>query len=388
MGQPAVPRYVTQWHEFADCPPGHRFNFYFDGWNERWGIAEGEKANGLRRLLKLGDAAVLLDRLRERQAALAENLDCERCVVIEAESTSPFATGLGNEHPIENGFAFLTPYGLPYLAGSGLKGTLRRAAEDLGVTQTRIDALFGPEDPAATRDGRPLPDAQRRRGALVFWDSFPEPQGGELVVEIMTPHYSDYYQGKSSPHDAGQPNPIPFLAVPAGSRFRFVVTFEPTFVPPDASPLDWKEIVRRAFEHAFEWLGFGGKTAVGYGALKFDLDAEGEREKQRQQRKDEAERQRREAERQAALAALDPVDRAIQEFLDTRPDKNQSELSALLSATKQGRFDPIGKAEVAKRIRDRMQAQKRWREKSEAKKPEKDRDYQDTLLVKSWLEGK
>lgn len=387
MGQPAVPHYVTQHDAFVDCPPGHRFSLYFDGWNERWEIPEGEKANGLRRLLRLGAAAALLARLRERQAALVEGLASECFLVLDAVSTSPFATGLGNEHPIENGFAFLTPYGLPYLAGSGVKGALRRAAEDLRVTQKLIDVLFGPEDPA-TNGGSPLPEAQRRRGALVFWDSFPEPKGGELVVEIMTPHYSDYYQGRSSPHDAGQPNPIPFLAVPAGSRFRFVVTFDPTFVPPDASPLDWKEVVRNAFAHSFALLGFGAKTAVGYGALTFDEAAEEERAKRRQKHAEELERGRHEAERRAALATMDPVDRAIQEFLDARRDKNQPELSALLSATKQGHFDSIGRAEVAKRIRDRMQAEKRWREKSEAKKPDKDRDHQNTLLVKAWLEGK
>ena len=32
------------------------------------------------------------------------------------------------EHPLENGFAFLQPYGLPYLAGSGVKGVLRQTA--------------------------------------------------------------------------------------------------------------------------------------------------------------------------------------------------------------------------------------------------------------------
>jgi hypothetical protein len=31
------------------------------------------------------------------------------------------------------------------------------------------------------------------RGALEFWDAFPEPRGGKLAVEIMTPHYGDYY---------------------------------------------------------------------------------------------------------------------------------------------------------------------------------------------------
>jgi CRISPR-associated protein Cmr6 len=29
----------------------------------------------------------------------------------------------------------------------------------------------------------------------------------------------------------------------------------------------WKALLQSAFEHAFQWLGFGAKTAVGYGAM-------------------------------------------------------------------------------------------------------------------------
>ena len=35
--------------------------------------------------------------------------------------------------------------------------------------------------------------------------------------------------------------------------------------------------MERAFEHAFAWLGFGAKTAVGYGAMQVDLKARDER---------------------------------------------------------------------------------------------------------------
>ncbi len=84
----------------------------------------------------------------------------------------------------------------------------------------------------------------------------------------MTPH-GDYYQGKSTPHDAGKPNPIPFLAVPAGSAFRFVVGFEQALWPKHLpQPADWKALLGRIFERAFDWLGFGAKTAVGYGAME------------------------------------------------------------------------------------------------------------------------
>ena len=262
MAQAAVPRRIQELG-FGDCPPGHRFNLYLEVWSEVWTVDgnEGAKAKAAQFACGMPPSAVeLLKGLHTRQKGLALALDAARCCVIEAETTAPLATGLGLEHPIENGFAFMSPYGLPYLAGSGVKGVLRRAAEELSLHAEQVNALFGPEDVEAAH-----------RGALTCWDVFPRCEGG-MSVEIMTPHCSDYYQGKDTPHDAGKPNPIPFLAVPAGTKLDFVLTFEAALLPPAqrAALLDWQPLVRRIVAHAFKWLGFGAKTAVGYGALRED----------------------------------------------------------------------------------------------------------------------
>jgi CRISPR-associated protein Cmr6 len=202
--------------------------------------------------------------LRSRQQALIQHHD-RNGYRISTTSTAPFATGLGNEHPIENGFAFLTPYGLPYLAGSGVKGILRRSMQELiddgeeGFTFHAIDALFGPENISQPEDAK--------RGALDFWDVFPNPAGGKLAVEIMTPHYSKYYQREESPHDSGAPVPVSFLAVPAKSQFDFHVVCQPSRLPESLKD-QWRVLLDRAFQHAFEWVGFGAKTSVGYGAMQ------------------------------------------------------------------------------------------------------------------------
>ena len=261
MNAPAVPKYVNDaaGGDFLDCPPGHCFNLYFPVWKkDDWQLDKNNKTNALRKSLALGSAKAPLNALLKRQMALAEALSADNCFIIAACSTAPFATGLGLENPVENGFAFLSPYGLPYLAGSGVKGVLRRAAEELhGEGSEIVNALFGHEDAN-----------NARRGALSCWDVFPVPPKGELVVEIMTPHYSDYYQGNSSPHDAGKPHPIPFLAVPAGSQFRFVITCEHSLLNHAVQPGEWKTLTTKIIEHAFTWLGFGAKTAVGYGAMR------------------------------------------------------------------------------------------------------------------------
>ncbi|MDE0374093.1 MAG: hypothetical protein OXI73_16345, partial [Rhodospirillales bacterium] len=72
----------------------------------------------------------------------------------------------------------------------------------------------------------------------------------------------------------------------------------------------WKRLLRTAFEHAFEWLGFGAKTAVGYGAMRRDTER-----KEREWRDAEARAQKvREAKKRAERQAkMDPIDREIEQ---------------------------------------------------------------------------
>ena len=115
-----------------------------------------------------------------------------------------------------------------------------------------------------------------------------------------------------------------------------------------------------------------------------------EQEKARLAEEAEARRKQEEAERQARrqreLEQLSPIEKEIQVFLDERADKNQPEISAVIGAVKQGKWTNEKKIEVAKWLEKTMRASKgEWKERSQAKKPEKDREYQNTLLVKGWL---
>jgi CRISPR-associated protein Cmr6 len=280
----AIPAYIPS--DLTDTAPGHRFQLYLKHWQGANGIAfepykksrpqgkderatfDRECAGVLKDLCPLPPSSVnVLKGVRARQQSLIQHYGSTG-YRISTTSTAPFATGLGNEHPIENGFAFLTPYGLPYLAGSGVKGILRRSMQELmddgedGFTNEAINALFGPElDPES---GNKPEDA--KRGALDFWDVFPSPDKGKLSVEIMTPHYSKYYQGEEAPHDSGAPVPVSFLAVPAKSQFDFHVVCHAARLPASLQT-EWRTLLDRAFQHAFEWVGFGAKTSVGYGAM-------------------------------------------------------------------------------------------------------------------------
>lgn len=259
-----VPKAVGE--DFRDAPPGHRYRLYLQFWNNDYSPTKKEKFKALRPICKLPDHS------KKLMAALAERAraaDSETTLSLPAIGKAPFATGLGWEHPNENGFAFLDPYGLPYLPGSGVKGVLRWAARELardpagetaGWTDEAITALFGEEDPKK-------PQAQ---GALRFWDVIPELEGGTLDVDILNPHDGDYYQNGGTPHDAGQPVPVFFLIVPPNSRFHFRVDLIAPNRLVENLRDDWKALMQAAFAHAFDWLGFGAKTAVGYGAMAMD----------------------------------------------------------------------------------------------------------------------
>lgn len=272
--RPACPAYLGT--NFSEAAPGHRFGLYYTGWNDDFTATKTEKTRAVESACVLPEhSRRLLDALLRRQQALAEAR--EELISFPCRATSPFATGLGNEHPLENGFSFLTPYGLPYLPGSSVKGVLRRAAEELasgewgdaeGWNETTIRALFGPGEEDPTRDDDP------RQGALVFWDVFPQPAKHALAVEIMTPHLGRYYQGETTPNTSLTPNPIPFLAVPSESTFTFHIACRPERLADQALRQNWRLLITAAFRHAAEWLGFGAKTAVGYGRMRIDEKAQ------------------------------------------------------------------------------------------------------------------
>jgi CRISPR-associated protein Cmr6 len=414
MAIAAVPAYLGQ--DFSTASPGLRFGMYLPLWGvdrrsgellwtthdvkyEQRGpegrerdIRHENKVDAIRRTLPLTAAdAALMRAWQQRQAALAQPfIDAGCLLAVQARAVAPFTTGLGNEHPLENGFTFLNPYGLPCLPGSGVKGVLRQAARELlsgqwgdaqGWTPAAIDALFGRAPAEGSESGH-------QRGALTCWDVLPQLAGDALQVEVMTPHQTHYHQQDQTPHDSGSPNPIGFLCVPPGSGFAFHLHCDEPFLRQLAPELlhqrRWQALLQVALAHAFAWLGFGAKTAVGYGAMQVDAElARRAVQALRDREQAQAELHRR-AEREAARAQMSPADRAMAELFDQRLDRNQDERSVLMTALQAGRLGEHRLAAAA-RLKALMQQQGRWREQSQKKNPAKDQPYQDTLQVQRWL---
>ncbi|MCL4745048.1 MAG: type III-B CRISPR module RAMP protein Cmr6 [Burkholderiaceae bacterium] len=331
MGAAAAPAYLRDRIDRADPSPATRFGLLLDVWDSDWKKSRGEQSQRLRRIGQLSrDDTERINALVARQRWLAAaRAGSGATAHFAARSTAPFATGLGNEHPLENGFSFLAPYGIPYLAGSGVKGVLRSAACELvsgdwgastdWATAVDSDASASASDPVSVIEVL-FGSGERgshlaQRGVLEFWDVIPKLAGDRLAVEVMTPHQGHYYHGNASPHDSGSPIPIFFLTVPSGSEFGFHVVCDAprlsALAPALAANARWKGLLREAFEHAFSWLGFGAKTAVGYGAMAPDPERESAYEMAQRRAAVELQETMR---RSAQSAAMNRIDEFVAEI--------------------------------------------------------------------------
>lgn len=187
-------------------------------------------------------------------------------------SLTRFVTGIGSPHPLENGFAFLKPYGLPYLPASGVKGAVRAACRELwqGERKSEAAALLRHYFGSDTKVSRPGQPEEHQRGALVFFDLFPDlPKGSEespYKLDIVNPHYGDYYERKSVPADWLTPVPSYFLALRDGLEWRLRVLYVPPVEKERRGP--WLEDITPGVAYALTECGLGAKKSWGYGLFE------------------------------------------------------------------------------------------------------------------------
>ena len=367
-----------------------------------------------------GVAGMVGDRVACEAAALRiANL----CSTLHGEtrvytSTWHFATGLGNPHPVENGFLWHPTLGTPYIAGSAVKGLVRAWVEAWMEFEGKVDEekknyrlatlyhWFGSEHKDFRERKKLRADGFKPKskgeavdteaGAFIFFDALPVAPVA-LKADVMTPHMDKWYEQGGNISSVNEPDRV----VPADWHdpvpICFLVANKPVFQFAVAARREQhKEEVKHVMEalgQALEWLGAGAKTAVGYGAMSRDEAVEAEIRHKNENRAARihhaAKAALKEAERRADLARMDPLENQVAELLYTRQDKNQSEISTLIGALKQGRWQGEEKQRVAQLLAARMKAgSAEWKPQSHARKPERDRAYQNTLLVMGWLDGK
>ncbi|GAB4418571.1 MAG: hypothetical protein Kow00106_14620 [Anaerolineae bacterium] len=114
--------------------------------------------------------------------------------------------------------------------------------------------------------------SQEDSGDCIFYDAVIAalPDGHLFELDVMTPHFKDYYDDVNSgnpkfnkaPDDGQNPNPIGFVTVAAGTTFAFAVRprrgGDPQVV---GQAVSW-------LKQALAELGVGAKTAAGYGVFE------------------------------------------------------------------------------------------------------------------------
>ncbi len=177
--------------------------------------------------------------------------------------------GLGGESVLETDLTLHHLYGVPIIPGSALKGLTRAyaAAEEKEYFITNSEGQANSE--SGGRKGFRGSSAYlwfpEEGGSVTFFDALPVDTNISIVVDIMNPHYPNYYKSLKKntipPTNDQAPIPIPFLTV-AETAFLFALA------PSDASDKEHPEDIGLALswlKSALQKYGVGGKTSAGYG---------------------------------------------------------------------------------------------------------------------------
>ena len=261
--------------------PGLVFDRFAPDWREESTL----KKEGLQRVL---GAKADVKILREWNARW------ERCV--RAAQGEPFAlrtdwrliAGLGRKGALEVGFTFHR-YGFPILPGSSVKGVARAwaflwLAEQANVNPlAELDEVLSADSEDDEKEEKKKylrwraaqPDEVQQladdfrvifgtpatAGRAVFFDAIPA-QLPTLELDVMNPHFPEYYKGNAPPTDWQSPVPVYFLTVAAGTEFRFGVGWRGAL---DEAGQCLRRLAQKWLTEGLTNLGAGAKTSAGYG---------------------------------------------------------------------------------------------------------------------------
>src|SRR5712692_8003944 len=172
--------------------------------------------------------------------------------------------GLGGETVLETDITLHHLYGIPFIPGSALKGLTRAyvTGEIEGYQSDKIEN--------DNKEVKRIFGSQEQAGTVLFFDAMPLDGKVSFVLDIMNPHYPDYYSGTKPPTNDQSPNPITFLTV-TNSTFTFALAPRN---PNNTKHKEDVETVKGGLQGALQKYGIGGKTSAGYGYLKVVKEGE------------------------------------------------------------------------------------------------------------------
>lgn len=249
------------------------FNRFYNSFDaEDWSVDDSGKKAWIETVSAARGDPKVLEAAAARLEKLATGLGAQ-CKDFKTEWH--LATGLGLNHPVENGFTWHHTLGVPYLPASGVKGMLRGWVEawmehaDDASRNAQITRWFG-----AVKGE--LEQTENHIGNLIFFDAIPS-SVVTLKCDIMTPHMGKWYEkgaditephyAESLPADWHSPVPVPFLVV-SNATFRFVIA--PRLSGNAEKDAQAKADAQEAMVqlgYALQWMGAGAKTAAGYGRM-------------------------------------------------------------------------------------------------------------------------
>ena len=257
-----IPR--NTFEQATSAHTGLLFDKFPDGWNEtrHYQLADNAKKDFLTSCIKKYTQTELTQNLTialNRQRDLVKNhLHGESLIV---QTNWRFISGLGTAHPYETGFIWHRTLSVPYLSGSSVKGLMRAWAEQWGglAEQQEITRLFGTGEEKTENQ-------QDHCGALIIFDALPT-KPPKLELDILNPHYSEYYKDPvhNPPADYLSPIPVFFLTVAAEQEFEFFLA--PRKNSQSKTVTEDIKTAKKLLSDALGFLGAGGKTAVGYGQM-------------------------------------------------------------------------------------------------------------------------
>jgi CRISPR-associated protein Cmr6 len=224
-----------------------------------------------------------LDDFEKRRRNLIEELKKNGyiCFAENIQIKWRLIVGLGASHPQETSMTLHHIYGIPYIPGSAIKGVTRhwavlKFAEELSRREKKDFEIAVEEVSKALEDGKGLDElkvgdlefsqlieifgTQKQQGKVIFFNAYPIGDIN-LKIDVMNPHYPEYYSKGQAPTDWQNPIPIKFLTV-ENTKFQFYLAVRGE----NSNKIleKTKELCLKALkEH-----GIGAKTSLGYGIFE------------------------------------------------------------------------------------------------------------------------
>lgn len=253
----------------SDYPQEGNYGLIFEKYLKIWERGEYKKVSNPVSELKnfkgsfKGQDNSFVEEINKRQKKILSIVSNKTGAEFLYETSWRLGCGMGNDHPLENGFTMDYTTGLPYIPSSSIKGLLRSTAEFMAENESEfnkenIKELFGHESNDKT---------EHQMGDIVFFDSYPL-NIPEIDIDIINVHHPKYYhymglkdrekEKEVFPTETETPVPVFFLTIAKGTQFNFRLFSR-------SGKKENLDLVETLLDDALKYLGVGAKTAVGYG---------------------------------------------------------------------------------------------------------------------------